>query len=161
MPQLTREHMLAELTRTRAELLDVLGRVPDDHFDRPQTFNQWSLKDVLAHLVNWDRLTIQGLDLVLQGRAHEIPVPDTEKINAINTRAVARRRPVTRAQVMEDLQRTRRELLAWVERLTDAQIADESAPFPVRRWLPLVYQHEGEDHLPKIRAWEAAIPGMR
>jgi|SRR5712692_5895235 len=151
------DYYIKELTSSRAELLSVIQQVSDEDFHRPQSFNQWSLKDLLSHFITWDEVTIRCVKMVLAGKAHKIPIPKTEEVDGINAQAVDKRRHFTREQILADLNQVRQELIAQVRQLTDEQINDETAPFPLKQWLPLVYRHELDSHLPKIRAWAASI----
>src|SRR3954451_6170332 len=52
---------LAELGRTRAELLAAIGGLDEAALDRKSVVGDWSVKNVLAHIAAWEAWVVQAL----------------------------------------------------------------------------------------------------
>jgi hypothetical protein len=74
---------IEKLIQLRAELIDLINQ-----FDKSKRliklFDQWSLKDVLAHLAGWDKVTFESVDNLSKGKM-SIWGGSVQKINDNNT----------------------------------------------------------------------------
>ncbi|PYO17498.1 MAG: hypothetical protein DMD85_23395 [Candidatus Rokuibacteriota bacterium] len=91
-----RRRALRQLKASRRETLALLKRLPEDAILRPRTQDQWSVKDVLGHLLACDEETVRRFSLIARGRADRIhwfeSMADADRFNA---RTVARLRRVS------------------------------------------------------------------
>ena len=52
---------LAELGRTRAELLAAISGLDEAALDRKGVIGEWSIKNVLAHIAAWEAWVVEAL----------------------------------------------------------------------------------------------------
>ena len=60
------EDTLGYYRRAREDFLKAIARFPQELRDRP-LFGEWSLKDVLAHIIGWESLSIEKAEAVKKG----------------------------------------------------------------------------------------------
>ena len=53
-------------------MLALVARIPEPEVLRPRTLDQWSVKDVLGHLLSCDEETLRRFRLIARGRGHAV-----------------------------------------------------------------------------------------
>ena len=153
-PTTWRRRALRQLKASRRETLALLKRLPEDAILRPRTQDQWSVKDVLGHLLACDEETVRRFSLIARGRADRIhwfeSMADADRFNA---RTVARLRRVSLRAILGRMQRARADLIRRFQRLPAASLGDPSHAYPVTEWLPAPGWSHERDHASEIKAW--------
>ena len=116
-------HVFAELSRTRAELLGVIAGLDEAALDRKGVVGEWSIKNVLAHIAAWEDWVVQALPV----RVSTGVTPDdfrqrAEDEDRFNAAEVAEREELTPDEQLMELERTRAELLAYLGSLDAAAL---------------------------------------
>ena len=143
-----------KMDASRRATLAFLARLPRDEIVRPRTFDQWSVKDVLAHLAGWEEEAARRLDLIARGRGDRVHwFHDMAEADRFNARVVAGGRRRTPPALLRDLGRARRRLLQALGRVPAEALRDRSHQYTVVEWLPeLAWTHE-QGHLRDFKAW--------
>jgi len=153
-PAAWRRNAARQLKASRRETLALLKRLPEDAILRPPTPDQWSVKDVLGHLLACDEETVRRFSLIARGRADRIhwfeSMADADRFNA---RTVARLRRVSLRAILGRMQRARADLIRRFQRLPAASLRDPSHAYPVTEWLPAPGWSHERDHASEIKAW--------
>jgi len=153
-PAAWRRNAARQLKASRRETLALLKRLPEDAILRPRTQDQWSVKDVLGHLLACDEETVRRFSLIARGRADRIhwfeSMADADRFNA---RTVARLRRVSLRAILGRMQRARADLIRRFQRLPAASLRDPSHAYPVTEWLPAPGWSHERDHASEIKAW--------
>lgn len=159
----TREALLDGVREVRQDLERLVAEVDKHRMEQPGSFGEWSLKDLLAHLTGWRRVTAARLEAALRHEEPEFPWPphleEGKGPDAKNDWFFETNREKPIAQVM----RESREAFDHVERAL-AALSDDDLFLPHRfAWLqgaPLVsmavkgtIEHYRVAHEPEIRAW--------
>jgi uncharacterized damage-inducible protein DinB len=152
---ITKDGFLEEFNKERAAWVALLDEIPTARWTDPGASGDWTVKDVVAHVV-WHEREILG---VLRARAvvgSELWALDTQPRNEA-IYAESRDRPL--AEVQADASQTGAELAAEVERLTEE---DLNEPDRIRDMIPgyrpwqlladNTYDHY-RDHRSALRAW--------
>jgi hypothetical protein len=71
----TKEELIESIQTTRALLERKLTKLTPDQMVWPGSMDDWSVKDILAHLVDWEQRFIGWYRAGLQGRVPETPAP--------------------------------------------------------------------------------------
>ena len=149
-----RRQAARRMTASRRETLTFVRRLPAADTARPRTIDEWSVKDVLAHLLACDEETTKRFRLIARGRGDRIhwfeSMADADRFNA---RAVARLRTRGLRALLRRLQQVRATLVADFRRLPTASLRDPAHAYPVTEWLPAPGWSHERDHLAEIRAW--------
>jgi hypothetical protein len=148
---------LAELDRTRAELLAAIGGLDETALDRKGVVGDWSVKNVLAHIAAWEAWVVQALPArMTTGTTPEDFQQRAENEDRFNAEEVAEREELTPDEQLMELERTRAELLAYLRGLDSAELARRQ---PWDSWegtlpeylLEALRDHEAE-HVEVLRA---------
>lgn len=153
--------LLARVEAGWQVLMERIGRLDPAELEGPRSADGWTVKDHLGHIAAWEA----AVPALLGGQMHYVglKVPDevyaAGGIDAVNAFVQARVAAEDLVDVLENLVRGHGEVLAALERLTDADLARSyqsyvpEAPWPddgtpVIAWLAGdTYEHYAE-HLP-------------
>jgi hypothetical protein len=153
---------LAELGRTRAELLAVIDGLDEAALDRKGVVGDWSIKNVLAHIAAWEAWVVESLPARLAtGTTPQDFRQRAEDEDRFNAEEVTEREELTPDEQLMELERTRAELLAYVGGL-DAAVLERTHPW--NTWegtlpeylLAALHDHEAE-HVEDLRTAAAVL----
>jgi len=152
--KIERAQLLAHLAAERAGLLEQLIGLDGKALTEWLIFDDWTVKDLLAHVAAWDRWELREMRHMASGEILDLTeVRDTD---AFNARAVAVRRDRTLAEVLAELQEARAAWVAWLRALPDDVFfgqylfEDEGWSFP--GCVEVQWRHDAE-HAAQIAAW--------
>lgn len=87
--QMTKARLLRLMREGRADLEGLVSQVGRAQVDQPSSLDNWSIKDIVAHVCAWDRYMIAWLEGDARGELPELPAPDMGEadIDRFNARA--------------------------------------------------------------------------
>jgi hypothetical protein len=148
-----RRGAIRQIEASRRSTLAFVARLPEPEILRPRTQGDWSVKDVLAHLLTCDEETVRRLRLLARGHADRIhwfeSMADADRFNAAS---VVRMRRVGLRPILRRMARVRADLVKRLRRLPPATLRDPAHAYPVVEWLPAPGWSHERDHLSEIRA---------
>jgi hypothetical protein len=149
-----RRNALRRMVASREATLTFIARLPEREIARPRTLDQWSVKDVLGHLLSCDEETVRRLKLIARGQADRIQwFESLAHADRFNARTVARTRKLGLRAILARMARVRADLIERFEALPEAALADPSHKYPMTEWLPAPGWAHERDHLFEVRAW--------
>lgn len=140
---MTRDELLRQNAALHQRVLDLIADVPDDRLTAVPDGADWSVRDHLGHLANWQQYVAD----LLTGATTPRNVRDDAAMDRLNAEIAAAVRARSPAEVRADLQSSYDAMRAQVERLSDAELA-EPPPYG-RDWDRKLWQHvagNGFDH---------------
>ena len=149
-----RRQAVRRIETVRKATLAFVATLPEDAVVRPRTIDQWSVKDVLAHLMSCDEETVRRFKLIARGRGDKIfwfrGMADADRFNA---RTVGQARRLGLAAVLRRMAKAHADVIEWLERLPVESLRDPSHEWTVVEWLPVPgWRHEA-DHVSEIKDW--------
>jgi predicted RNase H-like HicB family nuclease/uncharacterized damage-inducible protein DinB len=141
------EVLLSALGSARHELLAAAAQVPTEERCSHPVCGDWTVKDVLGHVADWEWIGVQGMRLMATGQPPNVePIQD---IDAWNATHVETRREESWEKVWADLHAARGEFLAVCEQMGRA---DLELAFPFAwgghgtpyQWLCVYIEHDRE-----------------
>lgn len=153
----TKEELLRAIRNARYEWDALIAQVPPHRLSEPVAKGQWSIKDIIAHVTEYDRWLALGLALRLQ-KPPQIWLDDIslDEFNEILHQQVAGRVP---ADILRDSDQVFQDLIKEVEAKSEAHLFGThrviGVPYDVIPFKLLKSESYGHylDHLPAIRAW--------
>jgi DinB superfamily len=151
--------LLHRLKVGRDRLATVLDAVPSSVFLRPNTIGQWSVRDVLVHLVAHEQ---RALTEIASARRGERLAIEHQRTAAFNAGAVFARAPLGREDALAAWEQSYRQVVKGVETLRESDFAPGST---LEQWLGETidgalanntYAHDAE-HLPRLEALVARV----
>jgi len=140
--------LLAALAAAREELLAATALVPAEERESRLVCGEWTLKDVLGHIADWEWLCVEGLRQMAAGHPLQVDYDGDEE--AWNKAHAAARRDQPWQAVWADFQAARRVLLDVLEGMCQADLTrsfpnqwgSESTPYHwVCSWLTHDREH--------------------
>jgi hypothetical protein len=149
-----RRNAVRRMVASRESTLTFIARLPPHEIARPRTLHDWSVKDVLGHLLSCDEETVRRLRLIARGQADRIQwFESMAHADRFNARTVARMRKLGLRALLSRMARVRADLIKRVEALPEQALADLSHAYPMTEWLPAPGWSHERDHLAEVRAW--------
>jgi hypothetical protein len=131
----TRDDLLRENEAMHRRVLDLIGGVDDRRLTAAGGEAEWSIKDQLGHLADWQQYAAD----LLTGAATPRRIRNDAEMDRLNAEIVAQTRARSLAEVRARLQSSYEALRARIERLTDAEL-DQPPPYG-RDWDRKLWQH--------------------
>ena len=146
---------LNTLQETRAQWEELLAQVEEERMQRPGATGKWSVKDVIAHVMDGERELVQIMHTHVVTGSELWNLSDDERNEIVYQQN--RERPLH--EIMSEEQQAYANLLAAAQTLSDDDLND---PHHFQRmpeeWVPWrifagnSFQHY-QDHMPALRAW--------
>ncbi len=151
-----RHHLLARLATERAGLLWQLIGLDERTLVGLPVFDDWTAKDLLAHVAAWDEVMAERIEMILAGREEEIVVLTGADEDARNAAFHAERRDWPLQQAVEALVTARAGFLVTLTQLPDEELyrlqrlpAGETS---ARVWTEWRARHDAT-HAADLSAW--------
>lgn len=158
-----RLHFWARLAAERAGLFATLLGLSEEQLISAEPEPGWTIKDLLVHIGFWDGFHTNRMQMVVDGRIHEImEIGDDADMDAFNAKLLAKYKETPLEQAIAMLQKERSGFKQLLNRLSDAELQNQiRLPWGwrthLRVWARWRYQHDVE-HAQKIQAWRDAQP---
>jgi hypothetical protein len=155
--QLTKAEVLDAIRAGRKPLEEALAQLGEDQMTQPGVESNWSVKDILAHIVAWEQRMVLWVGQALRGEVPAIPAT-WEEVHRLNEQSYWENRDRPLTEVLAEFQRSYLEALAVAEAASEEDLIDPER-FGWREGVPLVrvvaantWWHYAE-HLESIQAW--------
>lgn len=86
----SKKDLIAALHQNREKLLQVISKLNAEQLNKPGVCGEWSGKDVLAHLLDWQERNIQWIAMVRRGEEAHVPAmgftwkpADVDRLNRV------------------------------------------------------------------------------
>jgi hypothetical protein len=158
----SRSELLQAINTARYEWDTLIAQIPHHRLSECVAEGEWSIKDIIAHVTEYDRWLALGLALRLQ-KPPQIWLDDIslDEFNAVLHQHIADRDP---DDVLLDSKRVFQALINEVEAHSEAYLFGthrvEGVPYEVIPFKLLKSESYGHyhDHIPAIRAWLTSHP---
>jgi hypothetical protein len=168
LPTLDKMSWLERVEEARGTWEGIVAEAGDADLERPDVTEDWSFKDVAAHLNGWRVRTVDRLEAAARGEtAPPPPWPaelddDTDEgTDAINRwfYEQGRDRPV--AEVLAEAREQYRRMRLAVEAISEENLVTPGryswlGDYPLCAVIQGSYEHLREEHEPALRAWLAS-----
>lgn len=150
--------IISDLEYSRSDLLRSIEGLSQREMTRLEVYPGWTIKDVLAHVVNWDERVIKILPLILQNRASEVPGVEVEEHNREAVEAW-QDRPL--ADVLAAIKMTHRQILEMISQIDHKEIDlrrdRRGRPITIRSYVIAVMAEHERQHAAEIRLWRKEL----
>ena len=150
--------IISDLKFGRSQLLKSIDGLSHRELTETLIYEEWTIKDVMAHVIGWDRRVIKTLPLMLQDRADEIPGVDVE---AFNRQSVEACRDKTLAEVLADIKSTHRQILEILAEVDHVEIDTRRVRYgrtiTIRSYVIDVMMEHEREHATEIEQWRKGL----
>ncbi len=143
-----REEVYSLLEAAHKELLAAIDGLTPEQMAIP-VFDDWSVKDILAHIVSWEEYTLLDFQRVARGHMPALASFKQRDVDNWNAMVMSLRRDFPLDQVMHELEANRKATIAALDALPDERLAQSQF---ARIWAAITAGHDHE-HSEDIRNW--------
>lgn len=146
--------IVSDLEFGRAKLLEAINGLSRHELTEIPIYEGWTIKDVLAHVIGWDRRVISTLPLMLQNRAGEVAGVD---VDLFNQESVNAWRDKSLAEVRAEIQSTHRYIVEIIAGLDHKEIdlrrERHGRIITIRSYVIDVMTDHDREHAAEIELW--------
>jgi hypothetical protein len=147
---MTKQQLLKRLEQAWTAFTESYAGLSEARLTAAGVNGEWSVKDILAHVTTWEQEALHHLPTILAGRRPPRYSVTYGGIDAFNDQMTARKRALSLAEVLSQLDETHRQLIAYVQDAPEEQFTRETR---FRRRLRLDTYSHYPIHERMIRAW--------
>lgn len=120
----SKEELFEAIHSTRYNLEKKFSQLTHDEMIWPGSMNDWSVKDILAHLVDWEQRFVQWYQAGLHGEIPETPAPGMtwRDLPKLNQQGYERHRTQPLEDVLDDFQNSYIEVIKLIEGMSEEEI---------------------------------------
>ena len=120
----TKAGILSESAKEHDALEQLLATLTPEQMVQPGIVGEWSVKDVLAHLTEWQQMVLGWYHAGLAGDSPSLPAPGFKwsELPALNQVIYERHRDQSLADVLDAFGDSYRQIMAWVESLSEEDL---------------------------------------
>jgi hypothetical protein len=145
-----REQLLQRIDTAWTAFKDAYAGLSNEQLREPGVVDDWSVKDILAHVTTWEEEALKYLPLILvEGRPPRYSAT-YGGIDAFNAQMAKEKRDLSLSEVLRQLDDTHDRLVAYVKSVPEDQFTRETRFRRRLRWD--TYSHY-PIHTASIRAW--------
>ena len=122
MPRPTsKTDLLTAIDQERQALERQLEPLTPDQMIEPGIVGEWSVKDVLAHLIEWEQMVLSWHAAGLKGERPELPAPGFKwnQTPALNQQIFEKYRNRPLSEILEQFQASHKEILGVIKGLSN------------------------------------------
>lgn len=156
---MNKDELIDTLEDEREKFLELLEGFTEAQMQTPGVVGEWSMKDLLAHLVAWEGELVRLLWQTRQGEEPSSAQFGSEGVDAYNARIFAETKERSLERVMSDYAAVGKQLVRRIEAFSDAEL-NQVGLFPwlgkrsLWEWIESdSFGHEIE-HTPDVLAWK-------
>jgi hypothetical protein len=113
----TKVQLLEDARRERAALEKLLEKLSPEEMVQSATLGDWSVKDVLAHLIEWEQLVLGWIETGRSGKIPAIPAEGYKwnQLPALNQHIYEKYRDRSLAEILEQFHSSYQQVLASIQ----------------------------------------------
>ena len=120
----TKAGILSESSKEHDALEQLLATLTPEHMVHPGIVGEWSVKDVLAHLTEWQQMVLGWYHAGQAGDSPSLPAPGFKwrELPALNQVIYEKYRNRSLADVLDAFGASYRQITAWAESLSEEDL---------------------------------------
>jgi len=123
--QMTRSKLYSEILAERGALETTLGKLSEADMTDATLDGGWSVKDILAHIVDWEKRMVTWIGESLEGDGPDLsPDWSTDALDQLNEQIYQANKDRPLGEVISDFKQSYQQCWQAVERLTDQDLLD-------------------------------------
>jgi hypothetical protein len=153
---MTKDELIDNMEKSRENFLELLEDLDDTAMEELLTQDQWSIKDILAHLARWEAELVKLLWQLRQGQRPTTVHFMGETVDEKNSRWKEEDRSRSLERILADFHGVRNQTIRRLEAFTDHELSDANR-YPwlngkaLWEWVAAdSYEHETE-HIPMLQ----------
>lgn len=150
--------VVSYLQFSRSLLLKSIEGLSQRELTETPIYNGWTIKDVLAHIVGWDRRTVNTLSFIAADRAGEVPGIDVETFNRQSVAVCADK---TVAEVLAEAEELHRHIIDMITHMDykeiDRRHDRNGRVITIRSYVIEIMAEHERAHAAEIELWREQL----
>lgn len=120
----TKKQLLEDMEAEHKALEQILAALTSEQMTQPGIVGEWSIKDVLAHLLEWQCMVLKWHTAGVQGKVVPIPAEGLNwaQIPLLNQRIYETYRDRPLADIQKQFKASHKKMLSTIEGLSDSEM---------------------------------------
>jgi hypothetical protein len=164
-PPSSKPEFVSQIAGSRARLQAGIDAFDDSDTVEPVLPDGWSVKDVMAHVAEWELYVVRRIEARRRGEEPEVWATSEEGTDATNARLFAQNRDRSLAEVAGFYHDAHKQVLDVIVSMSEADLLDDSKREDViGPWRSPVWMHIGgntfwhyEEHAEAVEAYRAGL----
>jgi hypothetical protein len=138
----TKQELLESIRASRELLEKKFSKLTPEQMVWPGSMDDWSVKDILAHLVDWEQRLINWYQAGLRGEVPHTPAPGMtwRDLPELNRQGYERHKNESLEEVMEQFEASYRQILSLVQGMSEREIFEPgvhewTGNYPLLTWI--------------------------
>ena len=144
-----KQQLLKRLEKAWAAMKESYAGLSESQMTEPGVMDNWSVKDILAHVTTWEEESLKYLPLIIT-RGRPPRYIQYGGIDAFNAQMTEQKRSLALSDVLRQLDETHRQLIAYIRSVPEEHFTRET---PFRHRLRLDTYSHYPMHAKAIREW--------
>lgn len=120
-----RQQLLRRLETTWTALKESFAGLSEAQMVEPGVMDEWSVRDILAHVTTWEQEALQYLPLIITG-GRPPRYAQYGGIDAFNARMTEQKRELALRDVLKQLDGVHRQLIEYIQNVPEEQFTRET-----------------------------------
>jgi hypothetical protein len=164
-PPSNKAALVSQITGSRARLQAAIDAFDDSEAVEPVLADGWSVKDVMAHVAEWELYVVRRIEARRRGEMPEVWATNEGETDAVNARLFGQNKDRSLAEVQRFYNDAHEQVLAVIESMSEADLLDDSKREDViGPWRSPVWMHIGGntfwhyvEHAEAVEAYRAGL----
>ena len=125
MPKPTTKKEMIELAqKERATLEEFLATLTPEQMAQPNMIGEWAIKDVLAHLIEWEGMVMQWYETGKKGKTPAVPSADYNwgQLAALNHAIFLKHRDKPLVEIQKNFKASYKKILKTIESISEKEL---------------------------------------
>jgi len=124
--QMSKDKLLEQIRVDRGRLEGNLAKLSQEDMMRSGVIGEWSVKDILAHLVDWEQRCLNWIEASFRGETPETPAPGMtwKDLDVLNQQIFAKHRNRTLEAVLDEFHSSYQAILKTVEDISEEDLTN-------------------------------------
>ena len=119
--------LIDEIMHAHQQLCDCIASLSAEDLMTPKTCGEWSVKDILAHITDWEQRILDWYRTGLRGETPQAPEPgyDWNEVDAVNQAGYLKHKDQPLNAVLEEFTQSWEEVLPGIEGMSEKALYDK------------------------------------
>ena len=138
--------LLKEMEASIEDVIHEVQTLSEEEFENHVITGTWTTKEILSHIAAWDLEFINLSKKIIEGER----IPKFNNFDAFNSREVARRRMLTRNEIIDEVRKNRKAYMEFLVGMSPEQLKEPNKAFTIEQLARDIISHD-QYHVQQIR----------
>ena len=120
----TKKELIETAQQERSALEELLSTLTPEQMTQPNKIGEWAVKDVLAHLIEWEAMVMQWYETGKKGKTPAVPSAEHNwgQLPALNHAIFLKHRTKPLAEIQKNFKASYKKILKTIESIPEKEL---------------------------------------